>query len=262
MTLMNAIYNRRSIRKYKNESISELDFDKLNRIIESCPSFYPNISFKTNIIKDGSKIHKLFSGIISNYTKVVAPHYLIITSEISDGYLENVGYSMEHLVLELTSLGIGTCWIGGFDKNADLTELVPDINKQKPVIVIAFGYPIDPSELTEIIPESYKRKDLTSLFLGNIDDSDINILNAIRRAPSGINGQPCRISKENNIFNFHTVKRNFLTKSLEPMNRVDAGIALYHLKVAAESENKNIEFFLTKNTNRNDLNYIISAKLS
>lgn len=55
-------------------------------------------------------------------------------------YLIDLGIACEHLILQATELGLGTCWIGWFDENA--LKQVLDIPKNKKVdILISLGYP-------------------------------------------------------------------------------------------------------------------------
>jgi len=258
MNLMDAIYKRRSIRKYKTGGLSLEEFKKLDTLMKHCPKLYDHIPMDIHVIKEGEKIHALFSGIINSYTKVTAPHYLIITSEDKEGYLENVGFALEHIVLELTNLGIGTCWIGGFDKKAFFKGMIPMAENHIPVIVIAFGHPENPAQLTEVIDVSYKRKSLKEITSGSFDADWTDVMNAVRRAPSGINGQPWRLHKKGANIDMYTIKRSFITKPLEAMNRIDAGIALCHLKIAAECKNKDIEIKKLDNNHIEALNYITS----
>ena len=258
MNLMDAIYKRRSIRKYKTNGLSSEEFKELEALLSHCPKLYEHIPMDIHVVKDGKKVHALFSGIINSYTKVTAPHYLVVTSEDKEGYLENVGFAIEHIVLELANLGIGTCWIGGFDKKALFSGMLPMKENHVPAIVIAFGHPENPAQLTELIDVSYKRKSLKEISFGSLDNDWTYIMNAVRRAPSGINGQPWRLYKEGSIINLYTVKRSFITKPLEAMNRIDAGIALCHLKIAAESKNKNMEIKKLDNNHIEALNYITS----
>jgi nitroreductase len=55
-----------------------------------------------------------------------------------DYYLVDVAISMEHLVLAATDLGLGTCWIGGFDEAK--VKQVLDIPEKIKVVALT---PID-----------------------------------------------------------------------------------------------------------------------
>jgi nitroreductase len=82
-----------------------------------------------------------------------------------DYYLVDVGISMEHLVLAATDLGLGTCWIGGFDEpKVKKTLGVP--NNMKVVALTPLGYPADERPKSESAEQSLgnkKRKPLDEM---------------------------------------------------------------------------------------------------
>ena len=84
--MIQAINLRKSIRKYKEETLSQEDIQKIKDIIKDAKPLFDNISMETFLIEDGEKIHATFRGIMSKYSKVLAPHYLAFTSEIKEGH--------------------------------------------------------------------------------------------------------------------------------------------------------------------------------
>ena len=59
-----------------------------------------------------------------------------------DYYLVDVAISMEHLVLAATNLGLGTCWIGGFDE-VKVKKILNIPEKIRVVAMTPVGYPSD-----------------------------------------------------------------------------------------------------------------------
>jgi nitroreductase len=51
---------------------------------------------------------------------------------------------MDHMTLAATALGLGTCWIGAFDKDAAREVLKLDDNLE-PIILATLGYPKQPA---------------------------------------------------------------------------------------------------------------------
>lgn len=260
MNLMESIYKRKSVRKYKNEELDENTLNEIAALGNSNIRLYKDISMLVHLVGDGEKIHAISKGIIGSYGKIKAPHYLVITSEIKEGYLENVGFTLEHLVLQLTGMKIGTCWIGGFIKKELLNGVVEIPTNHVPVIVISFGYPNNESEITKIIDSSDKRKKLSDFYFGELNDEWTSIMNTVRRAPSAVNIQPWRFFKEGNFIHVYSVTRT-LMKHLENMHKIDVGIALCHLKVALETKGVSFEF-VNKDLSKKGLNYIISLNLN
>lgn len=257
MELFDAIQIRRSVRKYLFEKLSDKKLKEIKNVISSSESLYKDINLKINII-DGDKMDPVLKGVIGNYGKVKAPYYLLASSEVKDGYLENTGYVLEKIVLSLTGMGIGTCWIGSKVEEEQL-RAIADIDKNlKPVILIAFGYAAAHNDLYRKHPSEAKRKDLHKIVTGNSGEDLEKIFKAVKLAPSSMNSQPWRFIIEDNEIHVYTGS-NILTKYfISDFNRIDAGIALRHFEIAAKHYSKNIEFKKLNSKFQPGLNYITS----
>jgi nitroreductase len=51
----------------------------------------------------------------------------------------NVAIALDHLVMAATDLGLGTCWIGAYDRDA-VRRILGIPEKVHPVVLIALGY--------------------------------------------------------------------------------------------------------------------------
>lgn len=253
------IYKRKAIRKYSPEELPLGIIEEVIDMSKHLDKLYEDIDIEVHVVEEGNKIQKISSGIIGSYGKIKAPHYLVITSEEKEGYLENVGFAVESIVLKLTELGIGTCWIGGFIKKQLLKDIITIKNGHKPVIVVSFGYPKDENDIVQEVISSRKRNSVEKFAFGDMGRTWQYIMEAVKAAPSAINTQPWRFFKEGNIIDSYIVKRgSLLTKSLETMNRVDIGIALRHLYVAAEHYDREVEFKKLHGKDRDGYIYITS----
>jgi nitroreductase len=67
----------------------------------------------------------------------------------------NIGIVMDHLILAATELGLGTCWIGAFDREAtrEILGLPDDVD---PVVCTPLGYP-------DAAPRPRQRKPVSEL---------------------------------------------------------------------------------------------------
>ncbi len=63
------------------------------------------------------------------------PREQLLTPMISNTYI-----AIEHLVLMATALGLGTCWVGGFN-TTELNDLFGLADNLVPAVVIPVGYP-------------------------------------------------------------------------------------------------------------------------
>ena len=205
------IFKRKSIRKYKIDPLSEEILMQIKAQINALKPLYPSIKTRFDIADD-----------IKNPMSLKAPHYLIVSSEKIEGYLENAGFMLEQISLYLNSLGLGSCWLG---------MAKPAQNQQTDlqfVISMAFGYPSE--ELYRNVSD-FNRKSLSE-----ISEGANSRLEAARLAPSGMNSQNWFFLCTNGIIHVYRKKVNPLKALIfDKMNSIDTGIALCHLFAASES---------------------------
>lgn len=169
---------------------------------------------------------------IKNILPIKAPHYFVISSENKDGYLTNVGFIFQQMDLFLSSIGIGSCWLG-------MARTAEKIDTQLEfVIILAYGKAMDTPYRQE---NEFKRKSLEE-----ISDKNDKRLEVARLAPSATNSQPWYFVTDGETIHVYCVKLGMIKALVyEKMNKVDMGIALAHLYVANKEEFK---FFLLNNT--------------
>ncbi len=68
---------------------------------------------------------------------------------------EDVGLAGGQMMLEAAALGLGSCWIGGFDRTA-ISRLLNLPDNLEPIALITFGFPAD-------VPEPPDRKPLSHI---------------------------------------------------------------------------------------------------
>ena len=233
-TIADAIMRRQSVRNYVDSPIKEEHMLELERAVKGAKALYPDISVDIKIIKDGKKLHG--KGFIGGYGAVNAPHYLVVTSETKNGYHENVGFTLEQIVLKLTTMGIGTCWLGRLGKKEieQICEIKPE---HQGVISVAFGYPNNKTDLEPKRLDDRNRKNISGILFGDYSSEIQDVFHYVMAAPSGINAQKTRYYVYNDIVHIYTDKG--LIKSMENMYLLDAGIAMCHLcLICAEKEHK------------------------
>ncbi len=147
MTVKQAIETRKSIRKYKADPIPKRD---LNRVLEAgrlAPSAMNLQDWKLIAVTDPEKIKEM--QVACNNQKQVgsAPATLVICS--CNDRIMGCGQSkatvdcsiaFSFMMLRAWELGLGTCWLGSFDR--DKVRKVLDIPRDyTPVAVSPLGYP-------------------------------------------------------------------------------------------------------------------------
>jgi nitroreductase len=161
---------------------------------------------------------------------------------------EDVGFGLEALVLQATSLDLGSCWIGGvFDRKNFGRAIGIGADEMLPA-VIAVGRPAEQRSLRDrLVRWSARgdlRKDAAAVFFSNdwrthLPYSDFPqwtpVLESVRLGPSASNKQPWRLIQRDGVFHFF-LSRDKAYSAMMPfadLQRIDLGIAMCHFQLAA-----------------------------
>jgi nitroreductase len=234
MNLYEAIYKRKSTRQYSMEPLPEDVFARIESIAARADRLY-DTGLQIHVVRDGKKIHETFKGIFSSYVKVTAPHYLVVSSEDRPGWRENSGYTLEQVVLEMTQMGLATCWMGGPADRETLKNTLAIDRSRVVGVFIAFGKPATEGDQYRKDPKEAKRKTLSQIVIGQPDENWMKLLEAARMAPSAVNSQPWRFFVTPGRADLYIAKPNPIAQRMYGiLNPVDAGIALRHVAIAAK----------------------------
>lgn len=162
MDTLKAIRERRSIRKYLDAPVED---EKLLEILEAArlaPSARNQQAWKFVVIKDEKQREKLAHA--TKYQFIGSAPIIIAGVALEPNYVMSCGVpaypvdlaiALTNITLAATSLGLGTCWIGGFDQQ-EAREVLGIPEKYKIVELMPLGYPAEQ-------PEARKRKDLAEI---------------------------------------------------------------------------------------------------
>lgn len=181
--------------------------------------------------------------------------YLGATVPNEEYALEALGYAFEQLVLYTTSLGLGTCWLGGtFKRSAFMAAMKIDENDIFPILS-PLGYPAGKKSVTEQIMRRATKADgrfqWKELFFKDDFEKVLSVedagdygfaLEMLRLAPSAVNKQPWRVVMSNNAIHFfekHSLRGE--SGSID-MQRIDVGIAICHFHLALLEADKEGHF--------------------
>jgi len=165
MEVLEAVKNRRSVRKYKATPVPEETLKDLFSAARAAPSAINSQPWKFIIVTDEEIKRKLVQA--CNGQKFIAEAPLIIVGcgfpdeayATIGGYMNShvidVTIAMDHLMLAATSAGLGTCWIGAF-KEEKIKEILGIPADVKVVALTPLGYPDEN-------PTKRSRKDLAEL---------------------------------------------------------------------------------------------------
>ena len=215
MTLYDFIPKRKATRKYEMTPLSKEELSQIRQFADNLQPLYPDILIQYEIV-----------GGVKSILSVKAPHYFIIYGENKEGYLENAGFMFQQMDLYLSSIGLGSCWLGMAKSSAEPQTKLPFI------ITLAFGKAAGSPyrELSE-----FKRKALSDISSGSDER-----LEAARLAPSAVNHQNWFFASADGKIDAYQKKA--VIGLYDKMNKIDMGIALCHLFLATEQAGKGFVF--------------------
>lgn len=225
MTLLEAVYTRRSRRSFLKTSLPDKHRQELLRQIALLNLEY---DLHIQLIENAAPVFAGFRASYGMFQNV--EHFIALIGRRSDPLLRRkLGYCGERLVLEATRMELGTCWVGGtFDRSRCPCQLKAD---EQLCLVIAIGQ-VSPMEgrRESLIHNltARKTKPLEALYTSDVEPPEwfLDGIRAVQRAPSAMNRQPVQFRlKEGRI----TVG----VQAISPFAEIDLGIALLHFELGA-----------------------------
>ncbi|MBN1318303.1 MAG: nitroreductase [Anaerolineales bacterium] len=135
MDLSQAIENRRSIRQYTGEPVSQ---DDLERIIQAgiwAPSGLNNQPWKFKVVtgetKDGLTEFTKYKNIVAGASTAICVFLDKTVMYDRDKDLMGIGACIQNMLLQAHALDVGTCWLG---------EILSQKDKVKDYLVVAGDY--------------------------------------------------------------------------------------------------------------------------
>ncbi len=242
MNMLKAIEKRRSVRTFTEAPLSADELAQIDRAIASARNpLGGNFTIRRAHFGDGGVKSPGSYGLIKGATD-----WLMLAVAPGDNDAMAAGFTLEQIVLNLTEIGLGTCWIGGTFKSGDFADFKDWPEGQKLEIVVPFGYSAGTRLLERIerlAARSDSRKPFVRLFFDNdfatpLDENSSfgKSLAAVRPAPSSLNSQPWRALVKGDTVHFYSSMHR-------RMSLFDMGIALCHFKAGEEAHGYDGAFF-------------------
>lgn len=219
MTLIDAVKERHSVRKYTDRPIEE---EKIARLQELISQINEETGLHLQLVIDEPEAfdtnrtarYGTFMG-VRNYIALVGPK--------EKDLQEKLGYWGEKIVLEAQMMELNTCWVGlTYRKILGVYDIEED---EKLMGVITIGYGEDQGEKRKTrLPHHLSRTDVEEppkWFRRGVECAML--------APTAMNQQKFTLSLEGNIVTAKAGK-GYLTK-------MDLGIVKYHFEIGAGTEN-------------------------
>lgn len=255
-SIIEIIKERKSIRTYETKQITDDHLKQIHDYLNLDENLvgplerkarFEVIQIKNNVTDKGIKLGTY--GFIKNHQG-----YIVGIMENTKMGLVEFGYIFEKLILFVTKLGIGTCWIGGtFSRNSFAKEINLKDCDFIPCIT-PIGYAKDKQRLFDktlrYVTKADNKKSWHELFFkGNFETllskevvGDYSVpIEMVRLGPSASNKQPWRIvfCEENNEYHFYLAHTPNYNKLGFDMQLIDIGIAMCHFELACKERNLN-----------------------
>ncbi|MBE2888176.1 nitroreductase family protein [Geobacter anodireducens] len=129
MELLQALQDRRSIRKYKDTPVGREAVEHLLEAARLAPSWKNQQCWRFLVVTDAAKREKILAGFgDDNPGKkgiAAAPVTIVVCADPAESGIENgihyyvadTAMALEHLCLAATEMGLGTCWMGLFNED-------------------------------------------------------------------------------------------------------------------------------------------------
>ena len=152
------IQNRKSVRAFQDRKVPSSALEEIQAYYNSdVKRLIPTL--KTELLVFSEDVKAALEGAAGyNQFLVGAPQYLVLLSEGGKAAGLNAGYIMEDLVLNLTDLGLDTCWVTFTDSN-QIKNALGIVSDLEVAAIVAFGYGV----------KTTKRLRLNILSMSNVD---------------------------------------------------------------------------------------------
>ncbi len=245
------IQERKSIRTYEDTAISSNHMEVLKEELTKLGSPFGK-QVKYALLETDSEESSLGTyGVIKGTVNYIG------ASIMDEPYsLESLGYELEKLMLFLTSLNIGTCWLGGTFKRSDFKKAMDIEEGELFPVITPVGYPKEKrtiaDKIVRFMAKGNQRKPYSELFFRGDFDTPLEksslaifgeALEMVRLAPSASNKQPWRVLYLDGNFHFYLQETPGYSKSF-PYNiqKIDLGIAACHFDLACQDQGNELSF--------------------
>lgn len=256
MNLYEAIFVRKSVRKYKMAPLEDSLMEDILLFANSIPMLFEENHVLFEIVDALNEPIKLKGNFV-----VDAPYYMNLYASRGQGYLLNAGYVTEQISLYMTTKGIGSCYLGMVKRKEKTIQ--EDDTSYDYVLTLAFGE--GEAEVYRNV-EKTKRLPLedVAIYKENVKKNMKALVNAGRMAPSSMNNQPWKFVVYNSRIHLFCKKNSFLTRVLKDLKQIDMGVCIAHLLVAAEElwiDCKMVYMENISNKNFQKYEYVVSLKI-
>jgi len=246
-SMYEAIFKRKSIRNYDPTPIDSNRLEEISRNLQSLKPMLADIKTDFKVISPNQVSRKINNN---------APHFIAAFSEAKGAYEVNIGFMLQQMDLYFSASSLGSCWLG----IPRPTKEVIESSNLEFIVLMSFGN--SKEALYRTSASEFHRKSLSDIT--DVKDAD-DLLEPAHLAPSAVNLQNWYFTGDKNVIHAYSSKAGFLRSRLGggyfPINM---GIALYHLKLAAEHYGMKNKFIFDSSKDKSppkNLEYVATLEI-
>lgn len=233
------ILSRKSVREFKDTVVDSKYFIEMENYIKESKKLLPEIEVEIRMYEFKDCYEKINELAGYNGYLIEAPNYIILLSDVKNGYIENSGYIGERLILKARDLGIDSCWITFKDSKSIKDKL--NISSDKEITaIIALGYEDEKKANNKPVSERLGVEEIVFMdeWGKNASVTELEeryLLDAFsfaRMAPSSLNRQPWRFIIDGGKV-ILAVKTDDFSSDYE--GRIDAGISMLYFSLIIDT---------------------------
>ena len=154
MDVTEAIRQRRSVRKYTDEEVSDDDVAQLLDAALWAPSAGNVQPWEFVVVKDKETKHKLSDAALNQTFVEKAPVVIVVCTDLNKEKkryggrgeklysIQDTAAATQNILLTAHALGLATCWVGAF-KEKDAAKAVNAPKNVVPVAILPIGHPAE-----------------------------------------------------------------------------------------------------------------------
>ena len=147
MDVFDAVKDRRSVREFTNEDVSDSDVDRILEAGRWAPSGLNNQPWRFKVVRD-VKLKENLAG-CTHYCKTIlnAPVCITVFLDNNESYdrakdLQAVGACIQNMLLVIHSMGLGAVWLGEILSKKNQVEKILSVPENCELMaVLALGQP-------------------------------------------------------------------------------------------------------------------------
>ncbi|MCK9225025.1 MAG: nitroreductase family protein [Candidatus Muirbacterium halophilum] len=159
---MEAIFKRRSIRKYSGKEVEEEKIEEILKAAMAAPSANGTEPWHFFVIRNKEILKKLsellpYGKMVNDCSFAILVCYDLERNKLSDWFQQDLSAACENILISCTYLDLGAVWLGIYpreDRVDGIQNILGIKDEFLPFALIPVGYPAEEKEAKDIIDNS------------------------------------------------------------------------------------------------------------